>query len=69
MNFSKIIKNFLNILVIKRRVFFVSKIFLHFLSLASKQRGEVKASLISSKNLTNGELESLNKDLSQVMEK
>jgi len=67
MNLTKIIQNFLSVLVIKRRIFFINKIFINFLSLASKQRGELKASLISSKNLTNEELESLNKDLSQTM--
>jgi F-type H+-transporting ATPase subunit delta len=67
LNFSKIMRNFLGVLVIKRRIFFINKIFINFLSLASKQRGELKASLISSKNLTNEELESLNKDLSQTM--
>ena len=67
MNLSKLIENFLGILVTKRRIFFIKKIFLNFLSLASKQRGELKASLVSSKNLTNQELESLNKDLSKTM--
>ena len=67
MNLSKIIKNFLGVLVIKRRIFFIKKIFLNFLSLASKQRGELDASLVSSKNLTSEELESLNKDLSKTM--
>jgi F-type H+-transporting ATPase subunit delta len=67
MNLSKIIKNFLGVLVIKRRIFFIKKIFLNFLSLASKQRGELKASLISSKNLTSEELENLSKDLSKTM--
>jgi len=66
MNLSKIIKNFLSVLVIKRRIFFINKIFLNFLSLASKQRGEIKASLISSKNLTREELDTLNKELSQT---
>jgi F-type H+-transporting ATPase subunit delta len=67
MSLSKIIKNFLSILVIKRRIFFINKIFLSFLSLTSKQRGELKASLVSSKSLTNEELKSLNKDISQTM--
>ena len=67
LNFSKIMRNFLGVLVIKRRIFFINKIFINFLSLASRQRGELKASLISSKNLTSEELESLNKDLSQTM--
>ena len=67
MSLSKIIKNFLSILVTKRRIFFINKIFLSFLSLASKRRGELKASLVSSKSLTKEELKSLNKDLSQTM--
>ena len=67
MNLSKIIQNFLGVLVTKRRIFFIKKIFLSFLSLASKQRGELKASLVSSKNLTSEELEILSKDLSKTM--
>ena len=67
MNLSKIIKNFLGVLVIKRRIFFIKKIFLNFLSLTSKQRGELKASLVSSKNLTSEELKNLSKDLSKTM--
>jgi F-type H+-transporting ATPase subunit delta len=67
MNFSKITKNFLGLLVIKRRIFYIKKIFLSFLTLASTQRGELKASLVSSKNLTSEELENLSKDLSKTM--
>ena len=67
MNLSKLIKNFLSVLVIKRRISFINKIFLNFLSLMSKLRGELKASLVSSKNLTSEELERLNKDVSQTM--
>jgi len=65
MGLSKIIKNFLSILVAKRRIFFLNTIFLNFLSLVSKKRGELKASLTSSKNLTNEELKNLNTELSQ----
>ena len=67
MNLSNIIKNFLSVLVVKRRIFFINKIFLNFLSLASRQRGELKALLISSKKLTNEELKNLNNELSQAM--
>ena len=67
MNISKIVKNFLGVLVIKRRIFFIKKIFLNFLSLVSKQRGEIDASLVSSKKLTSEELESLSRDLSKTM--
>ena len=38
-----------------------------FLKLCSKKRGEIKASLISSKELTKSELENISKDLSSSM--
>ena len=40
---------------------------LAFLKLCSKKRGEVKASLISSKDLSKLELDKINKDLSEAM--
>ena len=43
MNLSKIIKNFLSILISKRRIFFLNTIFLNFLSLASKKKGRTKS--------------------------
>ena len=67
MNLSKVTKSFLSILVIKKRIFFLNKIFSNFLSLVSKKKGELTASLISSKNLTNEELKNLNTELSQAM--
>ena len=67
MNLSKITKNFLSILVGKRRISFLNKIFSNFLSLVSKKKGELTASLISSKNLTSEELKNLNTELSQAM--
>ena len=67
MNISKITQNFLGVLITKRRIFFIKKILINFISLASKQRGELKASLVSSKNLTSEELESLSKGLSKTM--
>ena len=68
MHLTKIITNFLNVLVNKRRISFINKIFLTFLSLASKKRGELSASLTSSKNLTMEELENLKQNLSQTMD-
>jgi F-type H+-transporting ATPase subunit delta len=67
MNLSKTIINFLNVLVSKRRIFFIEKIFLSFLSLVSEKKGEVKASLISSKHLTKEELQSLKQNLIQTV--
>ncbi len=66
-NFSKNLKNFMFLLIEKRRVFFVEKIINSFLKLCSQKRGEVKASLISSKELSTAELENISNDLSNSM--
>ena len=66
-SFSKNLKNFFSLLIEKRRIFFVSKIIDSFLKLCSRKRGEVKASLISSKELSETELESISKELSSSM--
>ena len=67
MNLLKVVNNFLSILVTKRRIFFLNNIFQNFLILVSKKRGELKASLVSSKNLSDDELQNLNKELSQTI--
>ena len=67
LNFSKNLKPFLLLLVEKRRIFFVNKIFESFLKLCSRKRGEVNASLISSKELLPSELEKISKELSASM--
>ncbi len=65
--FSKNLKNFLLLLIEKRRIFFVDKILESFLRLCLNKRGEIKASLISSKELSKDELEAISKDISQSM--
>ena len=67
LGFSKNLKNFFLLLVEKRRIFFIQKISENFLKLCSLKRGEVKASLISSKELSNTELDKISKDLSTSM--
>ncbi len=67
LNFSKNLKNFFSLLIKKRRIFFIKKISESFLRLCSHKRGEIKASLISSKKLTESELSSISKDLSKTM--
>ena len=63
--FSKYLKNFFLLLIIKRRIFFIRKIFDSFLRLCSQKRGEIKASLISSKELSQNELNDISNDLSK----
>ena len=65
MKFPKNLKNFLSILVTKRRIFFISKIIKSFLRLAAQNKGELTASLVSSKNLSPEELKNINSELSK----
>jgi F-type H+-transporting ATPase subunit delta len=67
LSFSKNLKNFFLLLIKKRRIFFVKKILDSFLKLCLKNRGEIKASLISSKELSSSELENIGKELSLSM--
>ena len=67
LNFTRDLKNFIFLLIEKRRIFFVIKILDSFIKLCSKKRGEIKASLISSKSLSITELEQISKDLSSSM--
>ncbi len=64
LGFSKNLKNFFLLMVEKRRIFFVKKIIESFLKLCSIKKGEVSASLISSKELSNIEIDKISKDLS-----
>tara|TARA_B110001452_G_scaffold44143_1_gene33780 strand:- start:205 stop:762 length:558 start_codon:yes stop_codon:yes gene_type:complete len=67
MKFTKILKNFLSLLVVKRRIFFLKKIMKSFLNLTAIKRGELSAKLISSKNLSNEELKEISSELSKVI--
>ena len=63
-SFSKTLKNFLGYVAIKNRLFFIQKIIESFLNLVSKNRGELKAKLISSKELSEDEKKNIQKELS-----
>ena len=64
-NFSTTTKKFLGFLTNKNRLFFLSKIIVSFLSLLSINKGELKAKLLSSKKLTQQELENIQSELSK----
>ena len=66
-NFSQNFQKFLLLLIEKRRIFFINKIIESFLRLCSQKRGEIKASLISSKELSQTELNDISTDLSKSM--
>jgi F-type H+-transporting ATPase subunit delta len=67
LNFTKNLKNFLFLLVEKKRIFYVKKIIQSFLKLCSQKRGEVKASLTSSKHLSKEELNEISSQFSESM--
>ncbi len=67
LEFKKNLKNFFLLLIKKRRIFFIKKIFESFIKLCSLKRGEVKASLVSSKELSQKELDDISGDLSKSM--
>ena len=66
MKFSLTIKNFLSVLVVKRRIFFLKSIIKNFLKLSSIKRGELNAQLVSSKNLSDLELSNVSRELTKV---
>ena len=64
-NFCKILKNFLGFLAIKNRLFFLDKIIDSFLNLVSKNKGELKAKIVSSKKLSIEEQKKIQNELSE----
>tara|TARA_B100000686_G_C16254057_1_gene695904 strand:+ start:61 stop:618 length:558 start_codon:yes stop_codon:yes gene_type:complete len=64
-NFSEILKKFLGFVAIKNRLFFLSKIIESFLNLVSNNKGELKAKLISSKQLSKEEQKKIQSELSK----
>ena len=63
-NLNELLKKFLSFLVHKRRFFYVDKILKEFVETCSKKRGEIKAELISAKDLTENDVENIKNDLS-----
>ena len=63
--FNETLKKFLLLLCFKRRLLFLEKILNNFLNLLSKSKGEMKAELFSSKELSSDELEKIQRELSE----
>ena len=67
MRLNKTLSNFLQLLIKKRRIFFLDKILEKFMKLTSKKKGEIKAVLISSKNLSQEERNNINQEISKAI--
>ena len=62
---NDLLRKFLNFLIFKRRFFYVDKILKSFIETCSIKRGELKAELISAKNLTENEIGSIKEELTK----
>ena len=67
MNFSKTLKNFLQLIIFKRRIYFLDKILEKFIKLSSKKKGNIDAILTSSKDLTNDDKNSISDQISKAI--
>ena len=63
--FSEILRKFLGFVTDKNRLFFLAKIIESFLNLVSKNKGELKAKLVSSKKLSLEEQKKIQDELSK----
>ena len=63
--FDQLLKNFLSFLIQKRRFFFVERILKSFIEICSEKRGELKAELISAKQLSNEEIKQITEELTK----
>ena len=64
-SFCQTLKKFLGFLTSKNRLFFLNQIIDSFLDLVSSSKGELKAKLVSSKELSKMELEKIRNELSK----
>jgi len=62
---NKLLIKFLGFLIFKRRFFYVDKILKSFIETCSIKRGELKAKLISAKNLNENEVEDIKEELTK----
>ena len=64
-NFSRTLKKFLGYVAMKNRFFFLKKIMESFLNLVSRNKGELKAKLISPKKISTEEQKKIQNELSK----
>ncbi len=62
---ENLLKNFTNLLITKRRFFFIEKILKNFIEICSEKRGELKTEIRSAKRLSNDEINNIKDELSK----
>ena len=64
---SNNLKNFFNLIIEKRRIFFLEKILIKFLTLCSKKKGKIDALLTSSKKLSKDQIADINRQIANTI--
>tara|TARA_B100000579_G_C22706158_1_gene792221 strand:- start:82 stop:639 length:558 start_codon:yes stop_codon:yes gene_type:complete len=67
MKFNKKFNNFLQLIIKKRRIYFLEHILKKFIKLSSKSKGKIEAILVSSKDLAENEKENINNEISKAI--
>tara|TARA_B100001559_G_scaffold317663_1_gene323266 strand:+ start:1596 stop:2153 length:558 start_codon:yes stop_codon:yes gene_type:complete len=67
MKINKTFNNFLQLIISKRRIYFLDKILKQFVKLNMKRKGNIEALLISSKDLSTDERKNINQEISQAI--
>ena len=64
---NKTLQNFLQLIISKRRIYFLDKILEKFVKLNLKRKGNIEALLISSKDLSQDERNNINEEISKAI--
>ena len=67
MGLKKTLSNFLQLIINKRRIYFLDKILEKFIKLSSARKGKIDALLISSKELSQAERKKINEEISNAI--
>ena len=67
MDLQNTLKNFLQLIINKRRIYFLDKILEKFIKLSSKKKGKIDAVLISSKDLSNNDKATISDQISKAI--
>ena len=67
MKLNKTLSNFLQLVIYKRRIYFLDSILKRFIKISSKRKGNIDAILISSKDLSQDERKKIDQEISKAI--
>ena len=68
MSLNKTFNSFLQLIIKKRRIYFLDKILNKFIKLSSNKKGKIKATLVSSKDLSQEEKKIIHEEISKAIQ-